>query len=192
MYDTNNYVDRLSADYGRVKLWMHWGSRGALQHRDVATYIHTKSIHCTERGAFANPLALITRNSSELTDTAPITHSLEYVAFPRPCNSPYSLITFENGCREIQFEQHFCFRRQQRCLLDGISSISLVFRFVIRRTSSFACRGNDPIRKRATYWLRLRPLLLLPINLWTLRAERCSLLFLSQLQSIMFLISCRF
>lgn len=40
-------------------------------------------LSCTKEETYSSRLALVVKNVSELADTAPATHSLEFVAIPR-------------------------------------------------------------------------------------------------------------
>lgn len=69
---------------GWVEGWVHCRGCGTVLRLDVATYVDTHFVCCTKEESYASCLALIVRNGSELTDAAPITHALEYVALSRP------------------------------------------------------------------------------------------------------------
>lgn len=77
---------------------------------DVATCVDMPFISCAEEEDYVSRLALIVQNCSELTDAAPLTYSLENVAFPCRYNSLYLLTNVKHWWNKIQFEQQFCVR----------------------------------------------------------------------------------
>lgn len=87
MYDTRNVYDRYLTVGVCMKRWMPWVGLGAVLRRNVTTHVDMHFIRCAEEQNYAIRLALIVRNGSQLAYTDPITRSLEYVAFPRPCDS---------------------------------------------------------------------------------------------------------
>lgn len=86
---------------------MHWSDRNAALRRDLTAYVDVAFISCIEKYAYASILALIVQNGSTLADTAPITHSVEFVAIPRRYQSLNLLTNFEKWWKRIQFEQPF-------------------------------------------------------------------------------------
>lgn len=87
VYDIGSGVDLLSPVGGWVERWMHYGGRGAVLRREVSTYVDISFIFYTEVLAYASFLALIVQIDSELAGAAPITHSLQYIAFMHPFGS---------------------------------------------------------------------------------------------------------
>lgn len=83
---------------------MHWLGRGTVLCRDVATLVDMLFIGWTEDEAYACRLAVIVPNDSEVTDYAPISHSLEYVTFSRRFYSVYLLTNLEYWWKKIPCE----------------------------------------------------------------------------------------
>lgn len=86
---------------------MHYEGRENVLRRVVETYVDMPFICCTEEEIYACLLTLIVRNGSGLTDAAPTTHSLEYVAFSGPYDSFYRLTNLDYWWEKIQFEQRY-------------------------------------------------------------------------------------
>lgn len=105
MYDTRNDGDLLSAVGGWKKRWMPWRRCGAIQRRYLSTYVDRDFIRCTADKSYGSSLALIVRNVPGLTDAAPNTHSLEYVAVPRYYDWLPVLTNFQDWWKKIQFEK---------------------------------------------------------------------------------------
>lgn len=103
--DTRNGVYRLSVVGHLVKRWIHWNCCGNLLRRDVATYVDTPFPLYTEEDIYASRLAIILCIGLKFADAAPVTYSLEYVAFRRPFESLHLLTYFEYLRQKIQLEQ---------------------------------------------------------------------------------------
>lgn len=95
VYDTYNGADRLSANSGWVKRWMHWSGRGIVLRLEVATHVDMPFIQCIEEKVYASHLAQVVHKSSRLANSAPVTHSLEYVIFPCTYDTVHQLTSFE-------------------------------------------------------------------------------------------------
>lgn len=61
---------------------------------------------------------MIMQNGSEMTEAAPVTHSLEYVMSPRRFDSLHLLTNFEYWWNEIQFEEPFHVRSHAALLAN--------------------------------------------------------------------------
>lgn len=86
---------------------MHWGGLGAVFCPDVVAYVDMRSTSFTQIENQASRLPMIVQNGSELAETAPATHILEYVAFLRPCHSLHLSTNAEYWWKVVLFEQRF-------------------------------------------------------------------------------------
>lgn len=118
VYNTRYGVDSLPNVDGWLNGWMHWCGRGAVLHRDVATYVNMFFIRWTEEESYAISLLLIERNGSELADAAPTTDGFECVRLPRPFDSLHLQTSFEYWWMEVQFEQRFCVRHHAELFVN--------------------------------------------------------------------------
>lgn len=117
------------------------------------------------------------QNGSELSDTAPFTHSLEYVVFPPPYDLLHLLTNFEYWRREILFEQQFHARRHAALFVNW--HCVDIFGIPTRdREKFFVCepsRWSDYNRSRLL--VAPTPTVSSYRSTWALRTERRRLLF---------------
>lgn len=84
IYDNGYVVDWLSDVGCWVKRWMHWGDRDAVRRCEKVTYAGRPFIRRTEEETYARRPVAIASANLRLSDDAPVTHSLDYVASTRP------------------------------------------------------------------------------------------------------------
>lgn len=105
---TNRYgVDQMSAIGGWIKRCMHWVVRGAVFRCDKATYVEMIFISCTEEEIYARRVVPIINGNLILADDAPVTNSLDYVAFTRPCETIDFVSNFHYWLKEIVLSKSF-------------------------------------------------------------------------------------
>lgn len=117
------------------------------------------------------------RNDLELAVAPQVTHSLKYVSFRRPSDSPHLFTIFEYLRNEELFEKLCCVRHQAAFFVNHQNVDISASRLVIMRRSSFAHRFDGILMRRHDCSLRLRLRVSAYYAVFTRRAERCSLLF---------------
>lgn len=118
IYDNRYGVELLSAVGAWVKRWMHWGGQGAVARCDKAAYVYILFIRCTEEQLFASNVVSIVGGSLTVTDDAPVTYDLDYVAFTRHYNTLHFVTSFDHWLKEIVCDQRFCVRSESRLLVN--------------------------------------------------------------------------
>lgn len=86
---------------GWVKCSMNCSGRDAVLRCNKATYADMLFILCTEEELYTSRLSSITRSNLILTNEAPGTHSLYYVAFTSPYSTLHFVTHFDYWWKEI-------------------------------------------------------------------------------------------
>lgn len=129
------------------------------------------------------------RNNSYLDYTAPVTHSLDYVAFPRPNDALHFFTYFLYWRKKILFETRFRVRPGLKLFVNW--HFVEMFLTPICESDDFLSKWHHsgPIMKKVAYYLHPCRLYL-PITLRLLFAKVFVVIFVSPFLRIAFMFSC--